>query len=934
MSGSTGGKGYSFRISAEGLREFSAEMGRLSGTTDGVHAAFSKLIQASPELASSMVRAEEATKRAADRTRDLQDAQGRAAQAAATLPGQMQRASASLDAMESRTNAARRGVSDLRGAMELLGAGGVSQALGPVASQIGNVADAFSTASLAARSGATSLGMVVPVLGAVAAAAGGLYAAYELIKSQAASYGTEQERLNRILEGSAESQELYRRAIEATNDLVETAEDRSIRLANARRAEQRATLEATAAEQELEAARLATRANNLPGSIAAASEDAGAYAALGFPGVPAAERENTLRFLNEQVRLVQERTAALAAERAEIQRRLAALGSDQGSVIYARPIGPEPPAAGRPTAGPRAPAAPRAQDADAHVRAFQAAQQRIEQQEEQDERRREEAQRRFERQSLESFARIGENALDRIGGSLVDAFVRGEQAALNFGNIMRGVIASAATDLLRLAVVNPLTNGLFGLSRPTLGGAAAALGGDGGGLGGLLSLGGGLSGLSSLFGGGGVSGLLATPLMAGSAGLSAGGLSGAGGLAALEAAGGAAATSGGFVTLGSVLGPAALGAMGGGLIASATGGNSTGGAIGGGLGAAAGFMVGGPVGALIGGAAGGAIGGLFGPRSRPGFYNLTVEAGADGMLAAGNAGQKRAGEQLTALQQQTAQQMAAINQQMAALGLRASGRVDLGANVRGHTQIGSLNDVTTQLRLTAADARIQGAIDRTGGDTFGGQLGAAQSADALAKQLEAFAQAARDAADPLGAVRRQFDGVRDSAQRLGFGLDEVQAAQDRAIREATARLVAPVAGGLDGLADYARSLRTANDNTGNPLSRLAAAEAEFERISAAARGGDAAAIGRVQAAAEQFRGLSRQVFGTGQGFASAEDRIIATLEQIGSVGADALTASVLQATQREQTDTLVAALARLQEEVGRLRADVRQANANPALRLA
>jgi hypothetical protein len=304
------------------------------------------------------------------------------------------------------------------------------------------------------------------------------------------------------------------------------------------------------------------------------------------------------------------------------------------------------------------------------------------------------------------------------------------------------------------------------------------------------------------------------------------------------------------------------------------------------------------------------------------------------MLAAGNAGQKRAGEQLTALQQQTAQQMAAINQQMAALGLRASGRVDLGANVRGHTQIGSLNDVTTQLRLTAADARIQGAIDRTGGDTFGGQLGAAQSADALAKQLEAFAQAARDAADPLGAVRRQFDGVRDSAQRLGFGLDEVQAAQDRAIREATARLVAPVAGGLDGLADYARSLRTANDNTGNPLSRLAAAEAEFERISAAARGGDAAAIGRVQAAAEQFRGLSRQVFGTGQGFASAEDRIIATLEQIGSVGADALTASVLQATQREQTDTLVAALARLQEEVGRLRADVRQANANPALRLA
>jgi hypothetical protein len=258
MRGSTG-KGYSVRISAEGMQEFAADMARLSGQVDGVHQAYGKLIQASPELASSLLKAEEATKRAADRTRELQDAQTRAAQAAATLPGQMQRAASSMDAMESRTNAARRGVADLRGAMELLGAGGLSSALGPVASQIGNVADAFGTASLAARAGTTALGMVVPVLGAAAAAAGGLYAAYEALKAQAASYGTEQDRLNQILDGSVESQELYRRAIEATNDLVETAEDRSIRLANARRAEQRATLEAAAAAQELEAARLAGR---------------------------------------------------------------------------------------------------------------------------------------------------------------------------------------------------------------------------------------------------------------------------------------------------------------------------------------------------------------------------------------------------------------------------------------------------------------------------------------------------------------------------------------------------------------------------------------------------------------------------------------------------------------------------------------------------
>lgn len=571
-----------------------------------------------------------------------------------------------------------------------------------------------------------------------------------------------------------------------------------------------------------------------------------------------------------------------------------------------------------------------ARDAERQRQAEEREQDRARQAREREEERARERREREEAAALERQRREAERTTDDIVRYGADAFAdmfdangRGWRGMLDtFEATFRRTFARMAAEAIIRPIIQPIVAGLIG--QPGSGGTM---------MGGLTSMLG-LSSMGSMLGlgglGAGVSGLLATPLMAGSAGLSAGGLSGAGGLAALEAAGGAAATSGGFVTLGSVLGPAALGAVGGGVLASMTGGNATGGALGGGMGAAAGFMLGGPVGALIGGAGGGLLGGMFGPSgNRPGFYNLTVEAGADGMLAAGNAGGKRAGEQLAALQQQTAQQMAAINQQMAALGLRASGSVNLGANVTGANQVSGLDQVTTQLRLAAADARIQGAIDRVGGGTFGGQLGAAQSADALVKQLEAFAQAARDASDPLGAVRRQFDGVRDSAQRLGFGLDEVQAAQDRAIREATARLVSPIVGSLGGLADYARSLRTANDNTGNPLSRLAAAEAEFERLSSAARGGDATAIGRFQQAAEQFRGLSRQVFGTGQGFAANEGRIIAALEQIGSVNADTLTASALAAVQREQTDTLVTALAGVREEVARLRREVQQAQRNP-----
>ncbi|UXQ89168.1 hypothetical protein [Synechococcus phage MinM1] len=932
MSGSTG-RGYSFRISAEGMQEFAADIRRLAAESEGVQQAFSKLIQASPELASSLTRAEEATKRAADHARDLREANERAAAAAASLPASTARAADAFDRLEGRALAARRGLADFRGALELLGAGSVAGALGPVASQIGNVADAFSTAALAARAGTSALGMVVPVLGAAAAAAGGLYTAYQVLQSQAASYGTEQERLNRILEGAAESQNLYRRAIEATNDLVEDAEERSVRLANARRAEQRATLEATAAEQEREAALLAARAANLPGSIAAAGEDAGAYAALGFPGVPAAERENTIRFLEGQVRLVRERTEALAAERAEIQRRLEALGD--GVVRYARPIGPELPPTGR------GGAAARSAGPDATTRMVDANARRAEQEAERaaeraraateaEERRRAEAVRRFEQQSLDAFARIGETALERIGGSLVDAFIRGERAALNFGNILRASIASAATDLLRLGAINPLANAVFGTGRPTLGGAFSALSGSGGlsGLGSLGSLGSslGLGGLGSS-----ISGFLSTPLWGSSA-------AGAGMFAEASAASMGIANPGALAglgpSLGATLGAAGLGALGGGMIAGFTGGNQTGGMIGGGLGAGAGFLLGsltplGPIGgAILGGVLGGAGGGLFGPRgNRPGFYHLNVTAGEDGLLAINGAGQKRAADQLAALQQQTQQEIGALNAQLRALGLRVSGSAVLGSDAADPTRAGSLGAAAGQFWLTAQDARIQGAINRAGQGL--NALGAAQDAAAFAQQLDAMRRAMEDAADPIGAIRRQFDAMRDAAQRLGFGLDEVNAAQERAIQAARAQALQPVTAALGGIADFARGLRTANDNSGNPLSRLAAADSQFSATIAAALSGDTRALSRVTQDAETFRGLSRSVFGTGQGFADAESRIVGALEQIGLVGDDRLTASAMASETRSQTATLVEELQRLRAEVAALRREAQQGAANP-----
>ena len=59
--------------------------------------------------------------------------------------------------------------------------------------------------------------------------------------------------------------------------------------------------------------------------------------------------------------------------------------------------------------------------------------------------------------------------------------------------------------------------------------------------------------------------------------------------------------------------------------------------------------------------------------------------------------------------------------------------------------------------------------------------------------------------------------------------------------------------------------------------------------------------------------------------------MLAGIGSIAEMGDERLTASVLAAETRSQTETLVEALARLQAEVAALRREVQQGSANPLL---
>lgn len=406
-----------------------------------------------------------------------------------------------------------------------------------------------------------------------------------------------------------------------------------------------------------------------------------------------------------------------------------------------------------------------------------------------------EAQRERERQvqaqraAYDEIANAGRRAFEQVGDTIVEAFVKGEQSSIRFGNVVRGIAASLLQTFLRLSVVNPATNAIFGTSAPTLGmamGGASAAGGAAGGMGGLAGLGG---------IGAGVSGFLARPMWGGQtastaqAGMFAEASPASMGIS--PAAG--AAMAGGAPSWGQGLGAAAggfaVGSSLGMLTARGSSARQSNGMMGAGIGAAAGMAAAmlipgiGPALALampfLGGAAGGALGGLFGPGNARSFGHVTVDA-ADGRLGVTDSGGKNfdSEEALRAARREIEQ----LNDRLSQQGFSLSGRTYLGSGVAGIEQFGSIGE-STALSLSAGDARVDGAVARSGGGSLDRQLATAERAQAFADQLDQMTNAIKDQTNPLAGIVRQFDEMRKTADRIGFGWEQIAEAQARAVAE-------------------------------------------------------------------------------------------------------------------------------------------------------
>lgn len=403
--------------------------------------------------------------------------------------------------------------------------------------------------------------------------------------------------------------------------------------------------------------------------------------------------------------------------------------------------------------------------------------------------------------SYRELANIGVKAFEQVGDAITEAFAKGEIRALNFGNVIRGVMSSIIQSILRLGIVNPIINSIFaGTSLPTLGAGLSVLGGGGAAAAGAAA-GGGLGimqmlGLSSLipkegiFGSLGLTGpggLLSTQIFAPS------GVSPATASLFMDASGVAVAPATGGLSLGGFLGAAGLGFGAGTFLNSVIGGNQMGGMVGSGLGSAAGALLAGagllgPLGpiaaALIGGLAGGGLGGLFGPKESSNGFSYAIRS-QNGLLAMTD---MYYNEQGRAQFQEASAKIPAINAYLKQRGLTVSGARAVGGNKYGMGNLGygeaaSFDQALASFQFAAtANEELNKALSTR---SFAGPEKLQEFVDgfiALQDTIKGLTE------DPVPEFKKQMDALIDSfaqaaakAREYGVNEEELLAARDNAI---------------------------------------------------------------------------------------------------------------------------------------------------------
>lgn len=812
MSGSRGRSTYSFRIQAEGFQEFVGDLRRLGGESEAAQRAIDTLVRSSPQLASSLDAAAQATERAARRATELREAQERLASSAQSSGQRVATLSTSFDGLERRVQSAARTTNDLRGALELIGAGGIAAGLGPLAGAANTLGDALSVAGLASGRLEGALGALTPRLASLAGLVGlpiflqsvGLGINDAGIAAGSASGTMDQWhatllRLNPTLEQTASLANAAADAVRKANlatlegSFGANLERRAAAIARLPQIDaQLAGAERAAAEAEARAVTLGLQQSqaDLGNPFLRNRALVGAGAAASAEQASAAARERVTALRNERLQYEDE-VRRLSQTADEFQNARAMI---QGA-IYGEAAGPPGPpgspgaAAGRP--GARAGAGAGSRDAAALDRDFDRAEQlarrTVQSAIDADARAQATISRAREREEA-TRERAAERTTDSITRYLADGFtdtLRGMEGG--FAATMRTLQQTALNTVIRI--------GAEAVIRPVASGAVNALGLGGGSASEIMSGLGQLTGLSGLLPSGGFGGMASSLLPSlftstGSANVASAASLAATTPEALLAAMPAGPSSAMGVSLGGVLGGVGAGFGAGMLTNTILGGNQTGGMVGSGLGAAAGVGLSlalgpaAPLGllasGLLGGVLGGAGGGLFGPGEKTNAFGFGVNA-TGGRFALDNMRATGTGGDGAAIYQQTQQQLAQINAALDAVGLNVvdNNRVIAGGAPISEGQFSDLGGALTAFRFTGGNANVSRALGARPDAGFDEAVGISQFVTGVYAALSDASEPASDFAQAFKAITDSFGPVIAQAESLTLATDGLVASQQQ-----------------------------------------------------------------------------------------------------------------------------------------------------------
>jgi hypothetical protein len=480
---------------------------------------------------------------------------------------------------------------------------------------------------------------------------------------------------------------------------------------------------------------------------------------------------------------------------------------------------------------------------------------------------------------LQAISGMMTQVFDQVGQAITQAFVNGNGAAVNWGNVTRAVIASVIQEMLKLAILNPILNSLSGGNLSTLtgvvntvAGTATAGGGSsmmssGGSIlstgsslysayngllgntglltsGGMLSTSstGGFLGLTgaggSMYGAGGVlytgmgaesAAMASAPLAAGESGAVATGATASTGAGALGGASGAISAATPYV--GGVGIGFAAGSLVGGKIQS--GQSKTGPApmIGAATGAVAGALIGGlagPWGALaggvIGGIAGGLTGGFIGPHTPNGYSSTDISLN-NGLLSTGAYSSQNEAVNV----ESTLTDAKTINDFLSSHGLSISstgGISQIGDNTEGGFQDPS--------KATSIEAAFGGFRFASNDNTLNKYLSgksfdlATLESDVTAYQnlvgtvipaLTKQATVTGSLNDAITQINAAFDPAITAANKYGVATDSLTAAQTAAVKAANDAAAAQLAATDAGFT--ARYMTASASISGDPAAGLA-----------------------------------------------------------------------------------------------------------------